>query len=75
MPNVADVRDVGVFELGLALGVSGVVGGGGSQRWGPPIGPGQVLFFGTGDPKLVEQKKCLHSIFKHKEEMSYFSYP
>ena len=28
MPNVADVRDVGVFELGLALGVSGVVGGG-----------------------------------------------
>ena len=28
MPNIADVRDVGVFELGLALGVSGVVGGG-----------------------------------------------
>ena len=54
MPNVADMRDIGVFELGLALGVSGVVGG-----WGLPIGPGQALFFGTGDPKLVEQKKVL----------------
>ena len=27
LPNIADVRDIGSLELGLALGVSGVVGG------------------------------------------------
>ena len=45
MPNIADMRDVGVFELGLALlylGVSGVVVGGVSRSGAHPlvIGPG-----------------------------------
>ena len=77
MPNVADVRDVGVFELGLALGVSGVVGGGfpevGPTHWSGSI---RHCFSAPGAPNWSNKKKCLtHLNFEHKEEMSYFSYP
>ena len=59
LPNVADVRDVGVFELGLALGVSGVVGGGfpevGQTHWS---GLGTV--FRYRGPQTGRTKKSAH---------------
>ena len=75
MPNIADVRDVGVFELGLALGVSGVVGGGVPRGGAHPLVRVRYCFSVPGTPNWSNKKKCLCSIFKYKEETSYFSYP
>ena len=58
LPNVADMRDVGSLELGLALGVSGVVGGGfpevGQTHWS---GLGTV--FRYRGPQTGRTKKVL----------------
>ena len=49
------MRDVGSFELRLALGGS-EWSGGITQKWGAPIGLGNVLFFGTWAAQLLEQE-------------------
>ena len=57
MPNIADVRDVGVFELGLALGVSGVVGGGIGEVDGTHwSGLGTVFRYVSGTPNWSNKK-------------------
>ena len=70
------VRNIGVFELGLALGVSGVVGGGYVPRGGAnQLVRVRYCFSVPGTPNWSNKKKCLTLIFKVKEEISYFSYP
>ena len=73
LPNVADMRDVGVFELGLALGVSGVVGG----RF-PEVGPTHWSGLGTvfryrGPLSGRFHVKCLWLIFNHEEQNVVFT--
>ena len=74
MPNVADVRDyIGVFELGLALGVSGVVGGGVRFPEAHPLVRVRYCFSVPGTPNWSNKKKCSSLIFNDKEQNIVFT--
>ena len=73
LPNIADVRDIGSLELGLALGVSGVVGGGVPRGGANPLVRVRYCFSVPGTPNWSNKKKCLTLIFKVKEQNIVFT--